>query len=629
VRWLLLIAVAFAGCRFDARGLPGPDASAADDRPRPGEGVADLRPDAALMDGARDRSPDHASPPLVPPPYLASQDGWGLRLPLVESGENLNGLWLSPAGQAWAVGDGGRILHSAAFGRDWRIVDSPTSEVLRAVSASSPADVWIVGENGTALHYNGKVLALVSLPTSEDLFAVHAFSPSDVWMVGAENTVLHFDGASWSAFASPASSSASLRAVWGASPGVVWVAGSGGTLLRYNGSVATKELTGTSYQLNAIWGPAANDIWAVGTYGTVLRFDGTAWKSVPSATGASLSAVHGTPAGEVRAVGASGTVMRYSAGGWQLEPLPDTTASLHAIAGSSPGHVLVTGASATLRRFDGSSWRKLALRVSTVLNGVWTGGGETWAVGNSGLVLRSSAGGWEVVPSPASLTDLNGIWGTSPSALWVVGSLGLVARWDGAAWSTSPSSTAASLNGIWGRSASDLYAVGASGTILHFDGVAWTKPALAPSTLASNYAVHGSAAAVYIGGSSSRVVSYLNGTWATTDLLENTSYRAVFCHANEAWLAGDGGKLAYTAGGSSFKVAATGTDLRGLFGLSPAQLWAVGKGGLIATLGPGLATTAQVSDTTADLAAIHGSSASDLWAVGQAGTILHHDDRLP
>jgi hypothetical protein len=466
----------------------------------------------------------------------------------------------------------------------------------------------------------------VALPTSEDLYGVLALSPTAVWIVGDGNTVLRFDGVSWTPLASDATQSTSLRGAWGASPSEVWAVGSGGTVLRCSGGTASKQSSGTGYLLNAVWGSAANDLWAVGSLGALVHYDGASWSTVSSGTGSSLYAIHGSSASEVRAVGANGTAIRLSAGVWKTESIPETIAGLHAIAASGPGNVLVGGTSGTLRRFDGASWSKLATRASSSLTAVWSGAGETWAVGKSGLVLRSGPGGWQMIEPPAPSADLNAVWGLSASEIWVAGATGLVARHGNGVWSKASTGTVSSLNGLWGRSSSDLWAVGSYGAILHFNGTGWaTLPPLHGATL---HAVHGTASHLFAGGGSSRVIEF-DGQWSITDLQESTTYRAVWAHgAGSVWLVGDGGARAYYDG-IDWKVSSGGTNLLGLFGLSPTQLWAVGEGGVILTIAAGLGTTTQDSDTTSNLTAIHGSSATDLWAVGASGTILHHDDRLP
>ena len=67
------------------------------------------------------------------------------------------------------------------------------------------------------------------LPSPVALNAVWAADRDDVWIVGDVGTILHWDGTRFTREDSGVT--ASLGAVWGAA-GVVWIAGSEATLLR-------------------------------------------------------------------------------------------------------------------------------------------------------------------------------------------------------------------------------------------------------------------------------------------------------------------------------------------------------------------------------------------------------------
>lgn len=52
----------------------------------------------------------------------------------------------------WAVGDGGKIIHSTDQGEHWVVQNSSTVEDLRGVCFVDPFHGWAVGDNGTLLH---------------------------------------------------------------------------------------------------------------------------------------------------------------------------------------------------------------------------------------------------------------------------------------------------------------------------------------------------------------------------------------------------------------------------------------------------------------------------------------------
>lgn len=122
---------------------------------------------------------------------------------------------------AWAVGSTAGFTEENAQavvyhwdGVSWTSQAVPQvgsgTNMLRAVSALSPSDVWAVGsyEEGTetralVLHFNGVRWSHVPTPTtdvSEDLNGVAAATASSAWAVGVrgnERLVLHWDGSSW------------------------------------------------------------------------------------------------------------------------------------------------------------------------------------------------------------------------------------------------------------------------------------------------------------------------------------------------------------------------------------------------------------------------------------------------
>ena len=64
--------------------------------------------------------------------------------------------------------------------------------------------------------------------------------------------------------------------------------------------------------------------------------------------------------------------------------------------------------------------------------------------------------------------------------------------------------------------------------------------------------------------------------------------------------------------------------MRGLWSISPKDIWAVGDLGLIMHF-DGTAWTTTTGVTTKDLTAVWASSATDVWAVGDSGTIARWD----
>ena len=163
----------------------------------------------------------------TPNPVAGCEDGniqW--------AGNTLNEVAAVSATDAWAVGTScysEKTLVERWNGSSWRIVPSPSfltggdgiQNELYGVAAVSATDVWAVGfyeaASGAyqtlALHWNGSAWKVVPSPnpsqTVNVLTAVAAVGPGDIWAVGYMNggasqpLVEHWNGSAWRVVAGP------------------------------------------------------------------------------------------------------------------------------------------------------------------------------------------------------------------------------------------------------------------------------------------------------------------------------------------------------------------------------------------------------------------------------------------
>ncbi|AKU99667.1 hypothetical protein AKJ09_06331 [Labilithrix luteola] len=137
--------------------------------------------------------------------------------------------------ELWAVGSSGAAIHLVDADGEIPTAEpfnTQTMNALNGVWVAPNGEVWAVGAQGTIRHHHGdsRVWDVVAdVPTSVDLNAVWGTSTSDIWAVGSKGVVLHYDGAGWSrvAVAGLGQRRPNLTSVWTASPGRVWVAGQG------------------------------------------------------------------------------------------------------------------------------------------------------------------------------------------------------------------------------------------------------------------------------------------------------------------------------------------------------------------------------------------------------------------
>jgi cysteine-rich repeat protein len=227
------------------------------------------------------------------------------------AGRLLRGVWTGPAGNAWAVGDGGTILRWDDSA--WTAETSGTTIRLEGVWGTSTADVWAVGlisgTSGLVLHRDATGVWTRSSPgVRRDFHGVWGTAVDNVYAVAHQGVVRRWNGTTWADAVS--GTNVDLYAVDGSSSGDVWVVGETGMARRWNGTTWTAAATGTTQVLRATWAASATLAWAVGDNGTILRWNGTAWAASPGGGTTRLNGVWGASAGEVWAVGAGGTILR-------------------------------------------------------------------------------------------------------------------------------------------------------------------------------------------------------------------------------------------------------------------------------------------------------------------------------
>jgi hypothetical protein len=283
--------------------------------------------------------------------------------------------------------DGGSTWAASAAGIPERAIP------LNGIWGRSAKDVYVVGDNGVTLHYDGQTWSAPSAVTAAHLLGVWGSPDGNLYAVGDKGTILHYDGSGWSAV--PSGTTEQLNGVWGSSSVDVYAVGDKGTILHYDGSGWSLMTSGTTEQLNGVWGSSSADVYAVGDKGTILHYDGASWSPVPSGTTKQINGVWGSSSVDVYAVGDNGTILHYD-GGW-TSVTSGTTEPLNGVWGSSGTDVFVAGDYGTMLHCDGVSCTRMD-------------SGETEGLAH--------------------------VWGTSGTSVFVAGQLGGISHYDGRGWSS-------------------------------------------------------------------------------------------------------------------------------------------------------------------------------------------------
>jgi hypothetical protein len=142
----------------------------------------------------------------------------------VRSTRRLFGIWSDTHGDVWAVGEGVVLRRHAGV---WSPAFNPSGSVYSVWS--NETDLWVVGDSGTILRWNGSTWTSESIDGGNRLNAVWG-SGSDVWAVGDNGTIVHRTTAGWTPERSDRTDD--LFGVWASSPDDVWAVGGEGVILR-------------------------------------------------------------------------------------------------------------------------------------------------------------------------------------------------------------------------------------------------------------------------------------------------------------------------------------------------------------------------------------------------------------
>jgi hypothetical protein len=298
-------------------------------------------------------------PSVTPSPSPACQASWGV-LPSIDpdpGGNQLLAVAAASDGEMWAVGGFGprnaptSTLAERWDGQLWVVTATPnngTVNVLNAVAAAGPEDVWAVGRSSNGIedlplieHWDGLGWTLspaLSVPGGAVLYGV-ATAGRTVWAVGAsgsallgteQSLILRWDGNAWISETLPALPGTTvLRAVTAPSPNDAWAVGAQGDrplAFRFTGTRWRRVPVPGRGQLVAV-APAPDDgAWAVGS--SILRWDGTAWTDAgPARRQGTIDGIAAVTADEAWAAGSSPTatkgvtralVQRFDGTGWAV-----------------------------------------------------------------------------------------------------------------------------------------------------------------------------------------------------------------------------------------------------------------------------------------------------------------------
>lgn len=274
----------------------------------------------------------------------------------------------------------------------WRVVASGTSKSLQGIWGASANDVWAVGQDGTALHYNGASWSTVNSSAFRTLYGVWGSAANDVWAVGAGPTVVHYNGSTWGM---DAAGSNPLYGIHGTASGQVFAVGDQHAVRKRSGGAWNEIAPSLPVILRSNWGVSSTDLWAVGFNAAsatsyLTHYNGATWSPLSAPTMSGLYSIWGSNANDIFAVGDAGAILHYNGASWN-NSVSGVSSSLFSVWGTAPSDVWAVGNNGTIQHFDGSLWKPSGSITTNHLFGVF-GFSPTnvWAVGANGTIVHYS-----------------------------------------------------------------------------------------------------------------------------------------------------------------------------------------------------------------------------------------------
>ncbi|RME03611.1 MAG: hypothetical protein D6805_05810 [Planctomycetota bacterium] len=522
-------------------------------------------------------------------------------LVLSQANSAMNAIWGFGPEDIYAVGNGGRIYHFDGSGWSQVAQGTTTNDLLGIYGyrSSYSERIVAVGKGGTAVEFTGYSWRTVTTGTQEDLFDVHGSSNYNIYMVGNNGQVLRYNG--WSVYSQTlpqGTTTTNYYAVWVNDYDDIYAVGSGGVIVHYGGySVGWEKYNSPATgDFVSVFGADANEMFLAtanqvyrGHSHWVVQVVRTLTKRIYNA-----SVVH-TPigTGDIWVVASDGSSARKRSGKWQRFDTGVQNYLYYAMAPNLGGaDVFACGERGTLLYWDGNSWSKDTGKdgTSTITSFIWwlwgTAVNDMYAVGSyhyqggykQTILHRTTTGknqDWNQVtidtantrtgvgsPVYSPYQSLYWIEGKSSNDVWALGGTSFL-HWNGTNW--RPASTAQFTGGgvpsrylylAWmDRNTGKIFAVGSGGQTAIYDGTAggtgtWqtyigTTGSTPSGTSSTLWWVYGKDANnVWAVGSSGTIIYWNGSQWTLQTTPTTSTLYGVWCDGEEyVYAAGSYGTL--------------------------------------------------------------------------------------
>ncbi|MBW2736896.1 MAG: hypothetical protein JRH20_31320 [Deltaproteobacteria bacterium] len=265
----------------------------------------------------------------------------------------------------------------------WEVIHTPVQFALKSIWGRSALDVYVGGDSGTLLHYDGtQWRTILGPPTNDSLVEMVGFTGALV--VGTSKGAIYYqdNGGSWQELRQGAKDK--IDSLWAFGLTDIYAVFAAG-LYKYDGLVWKEVVVSSGCEPSDLWGGQGllYVSMKVCSSGGLWRYDGMSW--APMASGV-FNALWGLSATSVLAMGQELFHLNEAA----LSRLGPGTDARH-LWGSSPtgsSPTLVYGVGSTVQVFDGVGWSTVQAPFEPNYGGIWGSAPHLYVVGTEGKVLH-------------------------------------------------------------------------------------------------------------------------------------------------------------------------------------------------------------------------------------------------
>ncbi|MDX2019386.1 MAG: hypothetical protein SF187_04035 [Deltaproteobacteria bacterium] len=167
--------------------------------------------------------------------------------------------------QVWAVR--GHELLTWRGGKQWKAHALAGTQLVKT-AGTALNDIWLISDNASVLHFDGKNAVPAALPENLYPMDVCVNARDDAWIAGL-NGMAHWDGAQWLVKETP--EQGKMLSIWCGGRDDVWASGDNGLIISWDGKSWRETPTPTTTPLYKITG-GSTGVWATGWGGVVLHY---------------------------------------------------------------------------------------------------------------------------------------------------------------------------------------------------------------------------------------------------------------------------------------------------------------------------------------------------------------------